>query len=503
MNALKRIFVRGAPSAEPPLGGDVQGIADLCADPADRCAPMDVVEAPETDELRARAQTRDMIMALDEKHQSGDVELSEDTRDSLHDLYARDPFSDHTQLEAIFLTPPNDFLCKITFEMMVYPVICSDGFTYERDAIVRAFNHSTLSPMTRNELETTPYGTLHMTLNIGLRGAIAEWRAQRSLPDLSAPERLKQALASEALGEAEVGQGNHLAAVPHFQQALELREKAFGPTDKSTLNFANKFATMLQEGGMVSEAEPLCRRVLEGSDATLGPMHPGTLAAVMSLGLLTSRQGKLEEAESLYRRALEGSEATHASLVHPHTLISVGNLAILLQDQGKLDEAEPLCRRALKGFETTLGPLDPSTLTAVNNLGRLLKARSKLDEAEPLYRRALEGFETTRGPTHPDTLVAVGNLGVLLKAQGKLEEAEPLYWRAIEGSAATLGAMHRNTINGRGNLGALMMMISGKEAEGLKMVRAELAALTSPPHSLLPSHRWIVKFRDIVDDAAL
>ena len=44
---------------------------------------------------------------------------------------------------------PKEFLCPITLCIMRDPVIMSDGQTYERKAIEKALEQSTLSPITR------------------------------------------------------------------------------------------------------------------------------------------------------------------------------------------------------------------------------------------------------------------------------------------------------------------------------------------------------------------
>lgn len=63
---------------------------------------------------------------------------------------------------------PYDFLCPITHEIMVEPVICSDGFTYERRAISEWFMAGKYtSPMTNEPLVTTAF-----KMNNELRNAI-------------------------------------------------------------------------------------------------------------------------------------------------------------------------------------------------------------------------------------------------------------------------------------------------------------------------------------------
>ncbi|CAG9320651.1 unnamed protein product [Blepharisma stoltei] len=48
---------------------------------------------------------------------------------------------------------PEDFLCPITLAIMEDPVVASDGFTYERIAILLWFERSNTSPMTREDFK--------------------------------------------------------------------------------------------------------------------------------------------------------------------------------------------------------------------------------------------------------------------------------------------------------------------------------------------------------------
>ncbi len=62
------------------------------------------------------------------------------------------------------------FLCPITQEVMHDPVVCADGFTYEREAIAAWLKRKDTSPMTNAVL---PHK--NMTPNYVLRSAIQEW----------------------------------------------------------------------------------------------------------------------------------------------------------------------------------------------------------------------------------------------------------------------------------------------------------------------------------------
>lgn len=53
---------------------------------------------------------------------------------------------------------PPEYLCPITQEVMLEPVVCSDGFTYEKRAITEWFlSGKYTSPMTNETLTNTEY----------------------------------------------------------------------------------------------------------------------------------------------------------------------------------------------------------------------------------------------------------------------------------------------------------------------------------------------------------
>ncbi|EOD05168.1 Hypothetical protein EMIHUDRAFT_220284 [Emiliania huxleyi CCMP1516] len=71
--------------------------------------------------------------------------------------------------------PPADFICPITTEIMVEPVVAADGQSYERTAIERWLATKSTSPLTGGELE-------HSILipNHNLRRTIREWQEART-----------------------------------------------------------------------------------------------------------------------------------------------------------------------------------------------------------------------------------------------------------------------------------------------------------------------------------
>jgi len=65
--------------------------------------------------------------------------------------------------------PPADFLCPITTDLMVDPVMAMDGFTYEREAIAAWLRRHDTSPITRQVIPPT------LIPNNNLRSQIASW----------------------------------------------------------------------------------------------------------------------------------------------------------------------------------------------------------------------------------------------------------------------------------------------------------------------------------------
>jgi len=64
---------------------------------------------------------------------------------------------------------PENFICPITQDIMTDPVICSDGITYEKNAIVRWLESNNTSPVTRKYISNT------LIPNIALRNTIQDY----------------------------------------------------------------------------------------------------------------------------------------------------------------------------------------------------------------------------------------------------------------------------------------------------------------------------------------
>jgi len=84
--------------------------------------------------------------------------------------------------EATSTSCPDEYMCPITCEMMVDPVIASDGHTYERTAIKRWFQQKLTSPKTNLTLNSdllVPNGVLRNQINTFIETEIEKLQTSR------------------------------------------------------------------------------------------------------------------------------------------------------------------------------------------------------------------------------------------------------------------------------------------------------------------------------------
>jgi hypothetical protein len=121
----------------------------------------------------------------------------------------------------------------------------------------------------------------------------------------------------------------YAAALPLFERALVIREKALGPEHPDTAVSLNNIGRMLQDRGDLTGARPLLERALAITEEALGSEHPDTAEKLNNLANLLRDQGSLSGARRLYERALAISEKALGP-EHASTGASLNNLAYLL-----------------------------------------------------------------------------------------------------------------------------------------------------------------------------
>src|SRR6266545_2289363 len=248
--------------------------------------------------------------------------------------------------------------------------------------------------------------------------------------------------------------GRYDEALPHFERALEIRERRLGPDHPDVSQAISGLATLHYYKGEYSKAEPLYQRALAIRKKSLGPEHPDVAASLNNLANLYSNLGDYAKAKPLYQRALAIREKSLGP-EHHYVARSLDGLAFIYTNLGDYAKAEPLYQRALAIREKSLGPEHPDVAASLNNLANLYWNLGDYAKAEPLYQRALAIREKSLGPEHPDVAQSIHNLAILYSYLGDYAKAEPTYQRALAITEKSLGPEHPNVATSLNNLASL------------------------------------------------
>jgi tetratricopeptide (TPR) repeat protein len=248
--------------------------------------------------------------------------------------------------------------------------------------------------------------------------------------------------------------GRYDEALPHFERALEIRERRLGPDHPDVSQAISGLATLHYYKGEYSKAEPLYQRALAIRKKSLGPEHPDVAASLNNLANLYSNLGDYAKAKPLYQRALAIREKS-LDPEHPDVAQSLHNLAILYSNLGDYAKAEPTYQRALAITEKSLGPEHLDVAQSLHNLASLYTKMGDYAKAEPLYQRALAIQEKLVGPEHHYVARSLDGLAFIYTNLGDYAKAEPLYQRALAIREKSLGPEHPDVAASLNNLANL------------------------------------------------
>ena len=139
----------------------------------------------------------------------------------------------------------------------------------------------------------------------------------------------------------------------------------------------NNLARLYYAQGFFDKALPLFERALEIYEKALGPVHPDLAIALNNLAATYYRQNKHAAAEPLFKRSMAIKEKVLGP-EHPDLATSLKNLGNLYRDQGKTDDAEPLFRRSLEIREKALGADHPLVADSLERPCDPVQAAGKL-----------------------------------------------------------------------------------------------------------------------------
>ena len=260
-------------------------------------------------------------------------------------------------------------------------------------------------------------------------------------PSYSQENELEKAKALKKQGIELYKQGRYTEAIPIFEEALAIDEKALGPDHPDVAKSLNNLAMVYQALGDYSKTEPLYKRSLVIFEKTHGANHPAVATSLNNLAVLYTSLGRYSKAKPLYKRSLAIREKALGP-DHPDVAVSLNNLAMLYREFGDYSKTEPLYKRSLGILEKEYGADHPDVATSLNNLATLYKDLGDYSKAESLYKRSLAIREKALGPEHPDVAKSLNNLAMVYQALGDYSKAELLLKRSLAIREKALGPDH-------------------------------------------------------------
>ncbi len=229
-------------------------------------------------------------------------------------------------------------------------------------------------------------------------------------------------------------------AMPHYDQALELRRQHFGADSLETAQVLNNQALGLIRNADPSQAETLLIRVLEIRRAKLGRDYL-VAQTLHNLARVAHRLGATSRAEALGHEALD-IKAEVLPPDHPSTGRSLLMLSQVVWERDDYAEAEQLLRRAIDILRGAFGDHHLDVLGAVGDLAELRYLQGDRETAEAEQRRVLAAKREHLGDEHPEVAITLMALATQLRDGGQLAAAQELLQEALEIRRQALVAEH-------------------------------------------------------------
>ncbi len=232
------------------------------------------------------------------------------------------------------------------------------------------------------------------------------------------------------LGECQRQRGNVAVALDLAQQAVRRTERRSDATPLQLAEAYNLLAIALVDADRVKEAAPLHELALAQRIAATGE---GDVKVVESLGNLGSAcyfLGEDAKAAATFERAIGIIERHHFERT-PQLPYALNNLGAVYVRMGRKAEADAILTRALAAERAILGPEHYLVAATLQNHADLLETMpGGLARAEALDREALDLREKTLGAGHPAVGASLFRLARIAVRQGRPDAARPLLERA-------------------------------------------------------------------------
>ena len=249
--------------------------------------------------------------------------------------------------------------------------------------------------------------------------ALAE-RYVAAARETSGEDSLEYATAVTWLGWLYKSQQRYAEAAPLLEQALQIREKAFGPNHPLVATSLNNLAGLYRKQGRDAEVALLMARV----DAVRAKAVGISMIEVLPREIQKLQaEGKNGEAAKLAERYLALARERYG-IDQPGLVPALLEVASLFEQQAKLLKAEALLKQALEIRVAAFGPRSPEVADSAEALGLLYQKAGRHKQAERSLKRALSIRRAVFGQRNQKTIATMEALAGLYAAMGRTQEAE-------------------------------------------------------------------------------
>lgn len=216
--------------------------------------------------------------------------------------------------------------------------------------------------------------------------------------------------------------GRHDEAEELYREALELYRRLLSEDDYSMIGILRNLGVLCVGRGKRTEGETLLREALSMA-RRIAAEHPILGLCLYDLSNLLEEEGLLEEAEQCYREALEVRQHTLGDN-HIDVALSLSNFAEFLRRKGEYAEAELLACQALAIRRLAHGVNHIAVANTLCILSKIRLGLCRFAEAEKDIVDALAVYRESLQDSHWRMFNAESVLGACLTGLGRYDEAE-------------------------------------------------------------------------------
>ncbi|HVJ52651.1 MAG TPA: tetratricopeptide repeat protein [Aliidongia sp.] len=252
------------------------------------------------------------------------------------------------------------------------------------------------------------------------------------------------AMALSGLGHLMQVRGRDAEAESHYREALEIRERLYGPNHPLTTGSLASLAGSKFHQGALAEAQALAEQALDRQIAIHGDAGLPVAASWHSLSAIRLGLGDYGASRQALDRAIEIRRPLLGE-AHPLVVETRRAQGALLAIMGDFAGAETLFEQVLAALDTEAEAPESTRAATLDNLGLVLEKQGRSDEARRRLIEALDRRRALHGADHPDVALSLRNLGRFHLGTGDALAGGACLAEALAIRQRTLGPDHPET----------------------------------------------------------